>query len=117
MGLTQNCNESVHSVVWHNAPKTKRVGQKSLQAAAAIAVCTFNEGSMMLAAILANQAVQCSRLTLEHLASMYKERNRCKLKAVMATQKRRRRVLKSQFIAAESSRRRREKDTTTQWRS
>ena len=113
MGLTQNCNESLHSVVWHNAPKTKRVGQKSLQAAAAIAVCTFNEGSMMLAAILSDQHVQCSRITLEHLASMDKERNRCKLKAVMATQKRHRRVLKSQFIAAESSRRRREKDTTT----
>ena len=67
---------------------------------------------MMLAAILSDQHVQCSRITFEHLASMDKERNRCKLKAVMATQKRRR-VLKSQFIAAESSRRRREKDTTT----
>ena len=50
MGLTQNCNESLHSVVWNNAPKIKRIGQKSLQAAAAIAVCTFNEGSMILAA-------------------------------------------------------------------
>ena len=67
----------------------------------------------MFAAILSDQHVQCSRITLEHLASMDKERNRCKLKAVMATQKRRRRVLKSQFNAAESSRRRREKDTTT----
>ena len=66
---------------------------------------SMNEGLMMLAAILENQEVKCSRITLEHLATMDKEMNCCKLKAVMATRKRLRRVLKSQFIAAESSRR------------
>ena len=34
LGLTQNANESLHSVLWHNAPKGKRVGQYSLQASA-----------------------------------------------------------------------------------
>ena len=31
LGKTQNANESLNSVLWHNAPKTKRVGQKSLR--------------------------------------------------------------------------------------
>ena len=43
LGMTQNSNESLHSVLWHNAPKGKRVGQKSLQISAALTVCTFNE--------------------------------------------------------------------------
>ena len=117
LGLTQNANESLHSVLWHNAPKTKHVGQKSLQASASIAVCTFNEGSMMLAAILADMDVQCNRRTLTHFVSMDKERNRCKVKAVTDTQKRRRRLLKSQFISAESSRRKREKGASTTYKS
>ena len=117
LGLTQNSNESLHSVLWHNAPKTKHVGQKYLQASASIAVCTFNEGSMMLGAILADLGVRCPRKTLTHFAKMDKERNRCKIKATTVTQKRRRRLLKSQFLATESSRRKREKDTTTTYRT
>ena len=113
LGLTQNANESLHSILWHNAPKGKRVGQYSLQASASIAVSTFNEGSMILASILADMGVQCSRVTLAHFVSMDKERNRGKKKAIKDTQKRRRRLLKSQFMVAESSRRKREKDATT----
>ena len=113
LGLTQNANESLHSVLWHNAPKGKRVGQYSLQASASIAVSTFNEGSLILASILADMGVQCTNVTLVHLVMMDKERNRCKRKAVKDTQKRRRRLLKSQFLIAESSRRKREKDATT----
>ena len=110
LGLTQNANESLHSVLWHNAPKGKRV--YSLQASASIAVSTFNEGSLILASILADMGVQCTNVTLAHLVTMDKERNRCKRKAVKDTQKRRRRLLKSQFLIAESSRRKREKDAT-----
>ena len=57
--------------------------------------------------------MQCTNVTLAHLVTMDKERNRCKRKAVKDTQKRRRRLLKSQFLVAESSRRKREKDATT----
>ena len=49
LDLTQNANESLHSLLWHNAPKGKRVGQYSLQASASIVVSTFNEGSLILA--------------------------------------------------------------------
>ena len=61
----------------------------------------FNEALMMLAAILADMGVQCSRITLAQFASMDKERNRCKAKVVTDTKKRRRRLLKSQFVSAE----------------
>ena len=57
--------------------------------------------------------VQCTNVTLAHLVTMDKERNRCKRKAVKDTQKRRRRLLKSQSLIAETSRRKREKDATT----
>ena len=112
-GLTQNVNESLHSVLWHNAPKGKRVGQYSLQASASIVVSTFNEGSLILTSILADMGVQCTNVTLAHLVTMDKERNRCKRKAVKEIQKRRRRLLKSQFVTAESSRSKREKHATT----
>ena len=72
---------------------------------------------MMLAVILGDMDVQCNRRTLAHLASMDKERNHCKLKAVTDTQKRRRRLLKSQFISAESSRHKREKGASTAYKS
>ena len=62
------------SVLWHNAPKGKRVGQYSLQASASIAVSTFNEGSLILASILAEMGVQCTNVTLAHLVTMDKER-------------------------------------------
>ena len=112
LGQTQNANESLHSIVWHNAPKFKRVGQKSLQA-----VSSFNEGTMVLALVLAGLGISCNYNTLLHFARMDLERNRCKHKAVNATQKRRRRALKSQFLAAETDRRKREKYTSSQYKS
>ena len=111
LGMTQNSNESLHSVLWHNAPKGKRIVQKSLQASAALSVSTFNEGSMMLAAVLADLGFQSSRKTLTHFVVMDRERNRFRIKAVTATQKRRRRLLKSRFVATERSRKKRETDT------
>ena len=42
MGKTQNSNESLHSVVWHNSPKAKYSGQKSILSSTALAVSTFN---------------------------------------------------------------------------
>ena len=99
-------------ILWHNAPKGKRVGQKSLQISAALAVYTFNEGSMILAAVLADLGVQSSHKTLAHFARMDRERNRCRIKAVDATVKRHRRLLKTRFLATEKSRKKRETDST-----
>ena len=38
LGKTQNSNESLHSMIRHHSPETKRVGQKSLIASTAMAV-------------------------------------------------------------------------------
>ena len=106
LGQTQKANESLHSIVWHNAPKFKRVGQRSLLASAALAVSSFNEGKMVLAFVLTQLGILCDYKTLLHFARMDLERNRCKLKAVNETQK-------SQFLAAETDRRKREKHSSS----
>ena len=72
---------------------------------------------MCLAAILADMGVQCSRITLVHFTSVDKERNQCKAKAVMDTQKRRRRLPKSQFVSAGSCIRKREKGASITYKS
>ena len=95
-----------------NAPKTKRVGQKSLKICASLAVSTFNEGSTILAAVLADLGVQSPRTTLVHFVKRDKERNRCRIQAITESHKRRRHHLKAQLVAAEASRRKREKNTT-----
>ena len=46
MGQTQNANESLHSMICHNSPKTQHAGQMSIEASTALAVCTFNDGEM-----------------------------------------------------------------------
>ena len=51
MGQTQNANESLHSIVWHNSPNAKYVGHKSIVASTALAVSTFNEGEMAIASV------------------------------------------------------------------
>ena len=55
MGMTQNSNESLHSIIWHNSPKTKYMGQKSLEASTSLAVSSFNEGNMALASVLSHR--------------------------------------------------------------
>ena len=109
MGKTQNANESLHSVVWHNSPKGKYVGRKSLQCSTALAVTTFNEGSLSFAAILDEFGIDTSATTMRHLVSMDRTRNLKRERAILETQKRRRRKLKTRKLVAEMSRQRREK--------
>ena len=75
MGKTQNANESLHSVVWHNSPKGKYVGQKSLYCSTALAVTSFNDGSLSFAAILNEYGIRDSASTLYHLARRDKTGN------------------------------------------
>ena len=105
LGKTQNANETLQSILWHNAPKIKRVGQKSLQTSASLAVTTFNDGSLSLACVPNTLGVTCSHTTLLYLARKDKERDRFRIKAITDTQKRRRRILQTQFVSAEASRR------------
>ena len=104
MGKTQNSNEALHSVVWHNSPKAKHVGQKSIHCSTALAVSSFNEGSLCIAAVLREYS--------EPLAERDRQRNAKKDRAILETIKRRRRQLTVRTTAAEASRRRREKSAS-----
>ena len=45
-------HESLHNMLWHNAPKSKRVGQKSLVASTTLAVVSFNESSLSYSVLI-----------------------------------------------------------------
>ena len=112
MGKTQNANESLHSVVWHNFPKGKYVGQKSLYCSSALAVTSFNEGSLCFAAILNEYGIPSSASTLYHLDRRDKTRIYMRERAIIQTQRRRRHQLKVRSHTAETSRQRREKSAS-----
>ena len=109
MGQTQNDNESLHSIIGHNSPKTKHVGQKSIVASTAFAVCTFNDGELALASVLDAMSIVPSYNTLLHLSRRDHRRNINRVRAILETQKRRRRQLTVRAITAASSRKRRAK--------
>ena len=75
LGKTQNSNESLHSMIWHHSPKAKRVGQKSLIASTAIAVLSFNDGSLACAALLKELGMDVSYNTLQFLSQRDRLRN------------------------------------------
>ena len=95
MGKTQNANESLHSVIWHNSPKAKYVGQKSIDISTSIAVTTFNDGEMALAAVLSSMSIPSSHSTLLHLTRRDRARNQNRERAILEILKRRRRQLTS----------------------
>ena len=109
LGKTQNSNESLHSMIWHHSPKAKRVGQKSLIASTAMAVLSFNDGSLAYAALLKELGMDVSHNTLEFLARRDNLRNLRRKRRILETYKRRRRQMASQMTTAEASRRRRNK--------
>ena len=109
MGQTQNANESLHSIIWHNSPKAKYVGQKSIVASTALAVTTFNDGEMAIASVLDALYISPSYSTLLHLSRRDHNRNQKRERAILETQKRRRRQLTTRSRTAESSRKRRAK--------
>ena len=74
-GQIQNANESLHYIIWHNAPKSHHVGQKCIEASAARAVCTFNERELALASVLEAMSIVPSYNTLLHLTRRDHARN------------------------------------------
>ena len=109
LGKTQNSNESLHNMLWHNSPKSKHVGQKSLVASTALAVLSFNEGSLSYSTVMKELGLKVSHNTLLYLSRRDHLRNLNKDRRVKETHKRRRRQLAAQSSAAESSRRKKEK--------
>ena len=109
MGQTQNANESLHSIIWHNSPKAKYVGQKSIDSSTALAFTTFNDGEMAFATVLDALSISPSYSTLLHLSRRDHARNQKRERAILETQKRRRLQLTTRTRTAESSRIRRAK--------
>ena len=109
LGTTQNANESLHSMLWHNAPKMKRIGQKSMQASAALAVLSFNNGTLSYSSVLDSQGIHLSHNSLEYLSNCDKRRIKYRILRVSAPQKKRRRELAALSTSLESSRKRKSK--------
>ena len=51
-GGTQNANECLNSVIWSRCPKTVFVGKGRVEAAASMAISTFNEGASAMLAVM-----------------------------------------------------------------
>ena len=96
-------------MIWHHSPKAKRVGQKSLIASTAMAVLSFNEGSLVFAALLKELGMDVSHNTLQFLARRDNLRNLRRQRRILETHKRRRRQMATQMTAADASRKRRDK--------
>ena len=108
-GKTQNSNESLHKVLWHNSPKSKHVGRKSLVASTALAVLSFNDGSLSYSRVMEELGLTISHHTILYLSRRDRLRNLKKARRVKQTQKRGRRQMTAHSLVAESSRRRRDK--------
>ena len=52
MGLTQNANEALHNTIWNFCPKSKYISPRSIRISAAIAICVFNEGELVIYKLL-----------------------------------------------------------------
>ena len=89
MGKTQKANESLHSVLWHNSPNGKSVGQKSISCSSALAVTTFNEGRLSFAALLREYGIPLSYTTVHPLVEKDVTRNLKRKRAILQTQSRR----------------------------
>ena len=63
LGKAQNSNESLHNMLWHNSPKSKHVGQKSLVASTALAVLSFNDGSLSYSRLMEELGIKVSHHT------------------------------------------------------
>ena len=109
LGKTQNSNDSLHNILWHNFPKSKRVGQKSLVASTALAVLSFNDGSLSYSRVMEELGLTFSHHTLLYLSKRDSIRNIHRAQRIKETHKRRRRQMTAQTLVAESSRRRRDK--------
>ena len=100
-------------MLWHNAPKSKRVGQKSLVASTTLAVISFNESSLSYSVLIKELGIQPSYNSIIYLARRDRIRNQSRTRRIFETHKRRRRQIIAHTKLAESSRKRRDKASYT----
>ena len=109
LGKKQKSNESLHNMIWHNAPKMPRVGHKSLIVSTALSVLSFNDGSLSYSVLMEELGLKASFKTLKYLATRDRHRNQLRIRRCRETHKRRRRQIEAHTKLAESSRKRRDK--------
>ena len=92
-GGTQNANECLNSVIWSRCPKTVFVGKRKLEAAASMAISTFNEGASCMLNVMEKLWLQSTNVTV----SAMRETDRVRIKnaqaVITATAKHRRKKL------------------------
>ena len=91
-------------MLWHNSPKSKRVGQKSLKVSTALAVLAFNDGSMSLAIVSDALGLSLGYNSLKFLTQRDHTRNLARVRRITKTHKRRRRQVVKQTELAEKAR-------------
>ena len=68
-GGTQNANECLNSVTWARCPKTLFVGKSRVEAAASMAITTFNEGASAMLAVIEKLWVKSTVFTVNRMKS------------------------------------------------
>lgn len=63
-GGTQNANECLNSVIWSRCPKTVFVGKSRVEAAASMAIATFNEGASAMLAVMERLWLETTVVTI-----------------------------------------------------
>ena len=64
-GGTQNTNECLNSVIWARCPKTVFVGKSRVEAAASMAISTFNEGASAMLTVMERLWLQSTIVTVD----------------------------------------------------
>ena len=64
-GGTQNANECLNSVIWARCPKTVFVGKNRVEAAASMAISTFNEGASAILTVMERLWLQTTVVTVD----------------------------------------------------
>ena len=63
-GGTQNENECLNSVIWARCPKTVFVGKNRVEAAASMAISSFNEGASAMLNVMENLWLESTHITV-----------------------------------------------------
>lgn len=63
-GGTQNANECLNSVLWARCPKTVFVGKHRVEAAASMAISSFNEGASAMLKVMENLWLESTLITV-----------------------------------------------------
>jgi hypothetical protein len=66
-GGTQNANECLNLVIWARCPKTVFVGKTRVEAAASMAISTFNEGASAMLAVMEKLWLQSTVVTVNRM--------------------------------------------------